>query len=67
MRSCFYPRYTEEDLLNRIYSFMSRLQTLPPPTMEGREFIYHADMIQKDMAEEAKERARAARQQGVKK
>lgn len=66
MRSCFYPRYTEEDLLNRIYSFMSRLQTLPPPTMEGREFIYHADMIQKDIAEEEKARASAARKTGKK-
>lgn len=39
---------------------MARLQTLPPPTMEGREFFYHADMIQRDIAEEEKARARAA-------
>ena len=56
MRSRFFPRYSEEDLLNRKYSFMARLQVIPDGTMEGREFIYHADLIQKDIAEEEKQR-----------
>jgi hypothetical protein len=56
MRSRFFPRYSEEDLLNRKYSFMARLQVIPDGSMEAREFIYHADLIQKDIAEEEKQR-----------
>jgi len=33
---------------------MARLQVIPPDDMEAREFIYHADMIQRDIAEEEK-------------
>ena len=68
MRSRFYPRYSEEDLLNRNYSFMARLQVIPDKTMEAREFFYHADMIQRDIAEEEKRkrmREAQARAQGV--
>lgn len=35
---------------------MARLQVLPEETMEAREFMYHADMIQRDIAEEEKQR-----------
>lgn len=56
MRCDFFPHYSEEDLLNRRYSFMARLQVLPEETMEAREFMYHADMIQRDIAEEEKQR-----------
>lgn len=64
MHSRFFPRYSEEDLLKRKYSFMARLQTLAPEDMEAREFFYHADTIQKDIAEEEKaKRMQAARNQ----
>ena len=56
MRSRFFPRYSEEDLYNRLYSFMARLQVLPPETMEFKELLYHADLIQRDIAEEEKRR-----------
>jgi hypothetical protein len=59
MRSHFFPRYSEEDLLNRKYSFMARLQVIPPDDMEAREFIYHADMIQRDIQEEEKRKKMA--------
>lgn len=35
---------------------MARLQVIPDGSMEAREFIYHADLIQKDIAEEEKQR-----------
>jgi hypothetical protein len=54
MRSPFFPRYSEEDLLNREYSFMSRLHVIPPESMVGKAFFYHSDMIQKDIIEEQK-------------
>lgn len=57
MRSRFFPRYREEDLLNREYSMMARLNVIPNQReMSGRDFIYHTDMIQKDLAEEEKAR-----------
>lgn len=56
MRCDFFPHYSEDDLLNRKYSFMARLQVIPPDTTEAREFLYHADMIQRDIAEEDKQR-----------
>lgn len=39
---------------------MARLQVLPPESMEAREFMYHADMIQKDIAEEEKRKTMEA-------
>ena len=56
MRSRFFPHYREEDILNRKYNFMARLNVIPPDEMEAKEFFYHADMIQRDIAEEEKKK-----------
>ena len=55
MRSRFFPRYSEEDILKRVYSFMSRLHVIPDlDKMNSKDFFYHTDTIQQDIVEEEK-------------
>jgi len=53
-------------MLDREYSYRSRLNCEPPAEMPSKEFFYVTDMIQKDIKdeEEAARRAAQKRRQG---
>lgn len=68
MRSPFFPRYSEEDILKRVYSFMARLKVaVDMNTMNSKDFFYHSDTIQHDIIEEKKraEQEEAMRRAGA--
>lgn len=49
MHSRFFPRFSERNILDRVYSYHARMHVNLPNDIDFREFVYLTDMLDKDL------------------
>lgn len=52
----FFPKYSEQVLQDMNYSIQARNKVFMPDSTDAREFIYYAECVERDVAEEKKQR-----------